>query len=110
MPKNGRRHPLPKVPHLRKYVISGNHFGKVKIISKTIRRSLQAKLWSTVQLKLKGLLNARREGCNKVAVPNLSEAVEIYGRKLNADVNIKPGRQAAFFQIPARTAATSRAI
>ena len=94
MSKDGKWRSFPKVPHLLQYVISGNHFGKVKINGKTIRQSLQTTVWSTAQLKLNDFLKEHRESRNKVAAPKFSEAVEIYERELNADTNMKP----EFFQ------------
>jgi integrase len=88
---DGKWRSFPKVPHLLQYVISGNYFGKVKINGKTIRQSLETTVWTTAQLKLNNFLKEHRENRNKVAAPKFSEALEIYERELDADVNMKPG-------------------
>jgi hypothetical protein len=53
-PKNGKCRSFPKMPHPLPYVMSGNHFGKVKINGKPIRQSRQSTVWSTAQNRNSG--------------------------------------------------------
>ena len=84
--KDGKWRSFPKVPHRLQYVISGNCFGKVKIIGGTVPLSLQ----TTAQLKLNGFLKAQRENRNKIDPPKFSEAVELFDNELADDSTMKP--------------------
>ena len=86
MSKDGKWRSFPKVPHRLQYVISGNCFGKVKIIGGTVPLSLQ----TTAQLKLNGFLKAQRENRNKIDPPKFSEAVELFDNELADDSTMKP--------------------
>jgi hypothetical protein len=86
---DGKWHSFPKVPHLLQYVISGNYFGKVKINGSSIRKSLQATVWTTAQLRLNDFLKEHWENRNRVDPPKFSEAVELSKRELEHDTTIK---------------------
>jgi hypothetical protein len=84
---DGNWRSFPKVPHLLKYVISGNYFGKVKIDGKTIRQSWQTAVWSTAQLRLNDFLKENR---NKIAPPKFSIVVQLFRCGLEFNASIKP--------------------
>jgi hypothetical protein len=67
---DGKWRSFPKVPHLLKYAISGNCFGKVKINGKTIRQSLQTTVWTTAQLRLNDFPKKHRENRNRLTRRN----------------------------------------
>ena len=87
---NGKWRSFPKVPHLQQYVITGIYFGKVKIKSRTFKRSLETTVWTTAKLKLTDFLKEHRENRNKVDPPKFSEAAEWFKRELGNNTTIKP--------------------
>jgi hypothetical protein len=87
---NGKWRSFPKVPHLLQYITSGVYFGKVKISGKTVRQSLETKVWSNAKLKLNDFLKENREKRNKVDPPKFSEVVESFKVELDNDTSLKP--------------------
>jgi integrase len=89
--KDGQWRSFPNVPCLLQYVSNGNYYGRVRVDGKLIRESLKTDVWSTAKLRLADLITKSRENRDKVITPEFSEALELFKRDLNADVNMKPG-------------------
>jgi hypothetical protein len=78
------------VPHLLQYVSNGDYYGSIKLNGKTICQSLETAVWTTARLKLADFLKGRLAGRSTATPPLFREAVELFKRELESEMQIKP--------------------
>jgi len=81
---------FPKVPHLLQYVSNGNYYGRIKVLGKTIRESLETDVWTTAKLRLTDFVKKHRQAGNRFNAPKFRRAVELFKEELANDTSIKP--------------------
>jgi integrase len=87
---DGKWRSFPKMPNLLQYVNNGNYYGRIKVGGKLIRESLQTSVWTTARLRLVDFLKQHQETRGVVQSPKFKEALELFERDLQADMNMKP--------------------
>src|SRR5580704_9715275 len=83
---------FPKVPNLLQYVPTGKYYGRIKVLGKIVRRSLETDVFTTAKLKLPDFIDgARKEILQNQARAGapapvlIKDAWELYVEHLKAD-------------------------
>jgi integrase len=88
---DGKWRSFPKVPNLVQYVSTGTYFGRVKIVGKTFRESLETDVFTTAKLRLGDFIKKKRKRAARPIAGTFAEARALYEAEVNADHTLKDG-------------------